>query len=152
MVFGSVLRRRLMCFAVLMMVGQGALAQVWHSPNRGTAERAALMDAMRPHAEWVLGAPVQFVVDDLRVAGDLGYGALTPQRPGGGQIDIRRTPGFARGQLDPVMDGIYLHVLYRKSGKTWVAVQWSMGATDVWFSAPEFCAIWHPVIPEYCAG
>ncbi|WP_406648629.1 hypothetical protein QEZ52_06070 [Aliisedimentitalea scapharcae] len=133
--------------------GQGALAQTWHSPNRGTAERAALMDAMRPHAEWVLGAPVQFVVDDLRVAGALGYVSLSPQRPGGGQIDIRATPGFARGQLDAdVMDGTNMHALYRRSGSVWVAVLWSVGATDVWFAAPEYCGIWRAVIPEYCVG
>ena len=111
------------------------------------------MDAMRPHVEWVLGAPVQFVVDDLRMAGNVGYAALSPQRPGGKQIDIRRTPGFARGQLEPdFMDGTYLHVLYRKSGRVWVAVHWSMGATDVWFAAPEYCAIWRAVIPEFCVG
>ena len=75
--------------------------------RRGTALRAALMDAVRPHVEWRLGAPVQFVVRDLRVAGDVGFASLWPQRPGGAQIDLYQTPGYARGDLivDPQANG-----------------------------------------------
>ena len=47
-------------------------ANAWEEPARGTALRGNLMDAVRPHAEWVLGAPVIFVVNDLRVSGDVG--------------------------------------------------------------------------------
>ncbi len=109
------------------------------------------MDAIRPHAEWQLGAPVQFVVQELRRSGDLAYGALTAQRPGGRAIDLRATPGYARGQIDPeYMDGTSFHALYRKVGETWVAVHWSIGATDVWFAAPEFCREYRSVIAEYC--
>ena len=138
---------------VLALLVQGAWAQSWHVPQRGTADRTGMMDAIRPHVEWLLGAPVQFVVRDLRVSGDLGYAALHPQRPGGAAISLWNTPGHRRGVLDPEMsDGVHTHVLYRRSGATWVAVEWSVGATDVWFSAPELCAVWRPVIAEFCGG
>ena len=37
------------------------------------------MDAIRPHVEWQLGQPIQFVVGDLRVSGDVAFGVLNPQ-------------------------------------------------------------------------
>ncbi|MFD1809406.1 hypothetical protein ACFSHQ_18900 [Gemmobacter lanyuensis] len=44
-------------------------AQAWTEPPRGSAERRAMMDAMRPLAEWDLGAPIEFIVQSLRVEG-----------------------------------------------------------------------------------
>lgn len=141
---------------LISLLWPGLLAAGDYSePARGSATRSALMDAIRPHAEWNFGAPVEFVVDDLRVAGDLGYASLAPQRPGGMAIDLATSP-MARmtgSGYDPEFsDGAYMHVLYQRSGSTWVAVHWSIGATDVWFSAPEFCRIWFQVIPEFCVG
>lgn len=137
----------------LMLLAAPVWAQGWSEPARGTAERAALMDAIRPHAEWMLGAPVEFVVFDLRRSGDLAFASLYPQRPGGGRIDLNRTPGAQRGDLDlEDMDDIGIQVLYRKSGKTWVAVHWVIGAGDVWYAYGPICAVWRPVIPEACQG
>lgn len=86
--------RKLLLILTMALAGGIASAADWTEPQRGTAERAAMMDALRPHAEWLFGAPVQFVVNDLRRYGDLGYGAVTAQRPGGGAINIYETPGY----------------------------------------------------------
>ncbi|MDF1717331.1 MAG: hypothetical protein P1U75_11770 [Antarcticimicrobium sp.] len=130
-----------------------ALAQGWHEPQRGTELRAALMDALRPHAAWLLGAPVEFMVHELRVSGDLGFASVSPQRPGGGAIQLWQTPGVARGEIDPQMEGgVTMQALYLRSGRTWVAVHWAMGASDVWYAYGPICAIWRPVIPEACQG
>jgi len=64
---------------------------------------------------------------------------------------VATSPGAARGYLDPdYMDGTSLQALYRKSGKTWVAVHWAIGATDVWYADPELCPEYQAVIPEVC--
>lgn len=124
----------------------------YSEPKRGTATRAALMDATRPHAIWNLGGPIEFVVEELRQQHSIAYAVLHPQRPGGVAINFFDTPFFQRGDIDPEFyDGVTMHVLYQKSGDTWVAVHWSIGATDVWFASPEFCADYHSVIPEFCA-
>ncbi|MFD3190676.1 hypothetical protein ACFMPD_10420 [Sedimentitalea sp. HM32M-2] len=142
-----------MNFFVLFAVLAPSFAAAWQEPARGSPERAALMDALRPHAEWMLGAPVQFVVHDLRRSGDLAFASVWPQRPGGAEIDLRTTPGFLRGELDSgYMDGVAIQALYRKSGTTWVAVHWALGATDVWYAWAPLCAIYRPVIPEACQG
>ncbi len=140
---GMVLAVLLTCFA--------AAEETYREPARGTAECRALMDAIRPHAEWSLGAPVEFVVVALRVSGAVDFGELEPQRPGGAAIRPEETPMVLRGDDVPeYMDHLTMHVLYQLSGETWVAVHWSIGATDVWFSDPDLCATYRPVISEYC--
>jgi hypothetical protein len=147
--------RRSLIVAAVMAVGFAVVAnaQGWGEPARGSATRAAFMDAIRPHAEWQLGATVEFVVHDLRVAGDVGFASLYAQRPGGGVIDIRKTPMFMRGEIDPeIMDGATLQALYRKSGATWVAVHWAIGATDVWWAYGPICREYWAVINDACVG
>lgn len=139
--------------ALAMLVSGAAAAQEWQEPARGTPTRSALMDALRPHAQWMLGSPIEFDVHELRRAGNLAFASVYPQRPGGGVIDLRTTPGYARGELSPDdMDGVGMQALYYKSGETWVAVHWGLGATDVWYAYGPVCDIWRKVIPEACQG
>lgn len=134
---------------LLLLLPQTVLG--WETPVRGAAERRAMMDALRPIAEWSLGAPVEFVIDDLRVAGRAGFAAVTPQRPGGGRIDIATTPMVLRDGEDPAyLDGIAMQALLQKQGQTWVVVHSGIGATDVWWADPRFCGQWAGVIPEVC--
>lgn len=142
---------KFMSIVFVILSAGAALAQSYSEPKRGTDTRAGLMDAIRPHIEWELGAPVQFVVDELRVAGDVGLAYLSPQRPGGAPIDLWTTPGARRGSIEPeYMDGASVAVLYRKLRKTWVAVHHSIGATDVWFADRSYCNEYALVIPEFC--
>ena len=143
----------LMLAVVLAVAGPG-YAQNWQEPARGTPTRKALMDALRPHAMWMLGAPIEFVVDDLRQSGNLAFAAVTPQRPGGAAINQHDTPGFQRSEVEPDhVGGVAIQALLYKSGDTWVAVHWALGATDVWYSYEPFCAVWRDVIPEeVCQG
>ncbi|KMK68327.1 hypothetical protein [Puniceibacterium sp. IMCC21224] len=137
--------------AIFLGAWMPVAALAWTEPARGTDLRADLMDALRPHAEWQLGAPLVFVVHDLRVDGDVGFASMSAVRPGGAEIDLRRTPAYARGMLDPeYMDGASFQVLYRRSGRVWVAEHWVLGATDVWWSDPAFCPTWRAVIAEVC--
>jgi len=136
----------------VFLAGAGA-AQGWSEPERGSQTRAALMDALRPHVEWILGPPVEFVVWELRRQGDLAFFSGWAQRPGGGEIDMARTPGAVWGALDPsIGDGPTVQALYHRSGETWVAVHWAISATDVWYAWGPICAVWRPVIPKACRG
>jgi len=138
--------------AALLWAAAGAPAFAQYTtPERGSETRSGMMDAMRVFAEEELGAPVEFVVYDLRVSGDIGFGAVQAQRPGGGEIDLYTTPGFAAGTIEPdMMDGSSMQALLRRSGRTWVAVHWAIGATDVWFAYAPFCRRYSAVISDYC--
>jgi len=142
-------------FTVLVTVLTLALpahAQKYTEPARGSELRNDLLSAIRPHIEWSLGEPIEFVVYDMRVSGNLAFASLWAQRPGGTEIDIRNTPAARWEELDPeVGDGPTIQVLYRKSGRVWVAVHHAIAATDVWYSWEPICAIWQPVIPDACA-
>ena len=84
--------RWLLTMVPVLLCGASAAAQGWHEPARGTGERRALMDAMRPQAELIFGPPVEFVVSRLRVAGDLAFASVVAQRPGRGGGVIRCGP------------------------------------------------------------
>ena len=134
--------------AALAMPG-AALA--WEEPARGSDLRADLMDSLRPIAEWNLGAPIEFVVNDLRVSGDVAYASVLAQRPGGAPIDLADTPIVQRQDIDPELsDGPTMHALLQRAGRTWVAVRFSTGATDAWYAWDGYCAVWGVVLPESC--
>ena len=136
------------CIAITSI---NAFGQTWYEPKRGSLTRSALMDAIRPHIEWQLGKPVQFVVTQLRVSRDVAFAILEPQRPGGRGIVLTNTPGFAQGSIEPdLMDGTRIDVLYKKQRKTWVAVHHTIGASDVWYQGKVFCQHYGAVIPEMC--
>lgn len=131
----------------------GPVAADYDVPERGTDQRKAMLDAVRAHAEEQLGAPIEFLVYDLRAKGSMGFAALKAQRPGGGEIDLYKTPGFELGSIDPeTMDGTSMQALMRRSGDTWVAVHWAIGPTDVWFAYGPFCRRYRAVIEDYCEG
>lgn len=137
--------------ALLFFVGAApAAAQSWREPARGTPERRALMDAVRPWAEELFGAPVEFVVYELRVAGGLAFAYLGAQRPGGGPIDMATTPFALRVGSDQVLDDPDLSVLMRLEAGDWVLVERVPGPTDAWWSNPALCPDWRPLFPEFC--
>lgn len=145
--------RGLFLAACLIASGAGQ-AQDWHEPARGTAERARLMNAIRPLAEWQLGAPVEFVVHTLRVTSDHAFALVDPQRPGGAPIDIDVTPLVREFGEDAwyyrEIGGLGIVALLIREGDQWAVVDHSIGATDAWFTAPVYCREFAELIGEYC--
>jgi hypothetical protein len=119
--------RRLATFAALAALPLPALAQSANAaPARGTAQRTAILDAVRPTAQRALGGRVEFVVNCLQVERGTALANLTPQRPGGGRIAARRTGGDA-GDGNSV-----IAILNFRDGR-WRVVEHSIGATDAWY-------------------
>ncbi|KUF08782.1 hypothetical protein [Pseudoponticoccus marisrubri] len=139
---------RILLFLLAVLAAGPALS--WETPQRGTTLRATLMDAVRPHAEWVLGAPVVFRVDDLRVSGDLAFANLHALRPNGAPIDpasIPRRPGVDN-PFD--WDGPQIQALLVHSGAGWSVMHHEIGATDVWWADPALCPQWRFVLTDTC--
>ena len=143
-IFGAV-------FTVVAALAGAAWAD-WYEPARGSAERRALMDAIRPTAEKLFGKPVEFIVGELRVSGDVAFAEVVAQRPGGGQIDIHSTPGWRANHFFEDADNLSGQALLQRKGGRWVARYETFGATDVWWQSRENCAIWRAVIAEVCDG
>jgi len=111
--------------ALAGLFGGQALAAP-HEPARGTAERRAILDAVRPAVEGQLGAPVEFVVTTMQVESGFAFVRLEPQRPGGGRIDAR-----ALGLETDMMDGLTTYALVKRQSGGWTLVDWALGPTDV---------------------
>ncbi|MEO0750932.1 MAG: hypothetical protein AAFY25_03950 [Pseudomonadota bacterium] len=138
------------CITSVLFLATASVAQAWEVPARGTPTRAALMDAIRPTAEDLLGAPVQFVVYDLRRSGNVAFGMLHAQRPGGVEIDHASTPAVRRGEMEAWEDVTDAQVFYRRADSGWVVEHYAFGATDVWFATEPFCTQYRAVISDFC--
>lgn len=93
----------------------------------GSAQRAALMDALRPSIEQELGTRVEFVVQRAAVRDGWALVIADPQRPGGGEI----TPP---DDFDmEFRDGLTVNAILRFSGGGWTLVDHAIGPTDVWY-------------------
>ena len=144
----NILAAGLMTAALTLLATTPTAAQDYLEPAPGTALRSDLLDALRPHVAWKLGEPIEFVVWELRVSGDVAFAQVLVQRPGGTAIDIPSTPMVVRDGLDEEFsDGTRTEAFYERSGRQWAVVHHVIGATDVWFADPHLCPRWSEVMP-----
>ncbi|MEM9426260.1 MAG: hypothetical protein AAGA06_06120 [Pseudomonadota bacterium] len=143
--------KSLMCkLAILIAIAVPGMSHAWFEPQRGTQLRSDLMNTIRPQAEAELGAPVQFVVESLRVDGSVAFAALQPQRPGGVQILWEETQMAARGEDPMGYNGSVIHAIFAFGGASWDVIAWTIGAGEVWWSDPQICATHGTLTPEVC--
>ena len=143
--------KHLALIAAFCGFSQSVSAQSYREPPRGSETRQDILDAIRPQAEWSFGAPVQFLIGEIRVAGDVAFATVRAQRPGGKEIDIFTTPDALRGELDPQAgNGPTMEVLLKKSGRVWVGVHYGINSSEGWWYDSVYCPIWSDVIPEAC--
>jgi len=57
------------------------------TPARGSRERVAIMDGLRPRYETLFGKPIEFRVERLLVAAGFAFVVVHPQRPNGAPIE-----------------------------------------------------------------
>ena len=112
---------RTIAVVVGLSIATPAAAQAVHTPGPGSAERRAILDAVRAPLVQHVGGQVEFVVQELRVGGGWAYLRAQPQRPGGGSIPA-----------DEYMDGNITYAMLQQQGGRWVIENWSYGSNDVW--------------------
>ena len=94
----------------------------------GSAQRRAILDALRPTIQQRLGPNIVFVVRDIRVSGGWAFVKAEPQRRGGRPID-----GSAYFPNFDDMDGLTVTALLRFQRGRWSLVDHAIGATDAWY-------------------
>ncbi len=122
--------RRLLALLPLFLVTVALHAQDVHTPKAGSDERKAIMDALRVPFERDLKQEVIFKVDVLKVSEDWAVIRFIPQKPGGGEIDYKRT--HYREQVEADMFEPTGEALLQMDGgpDSWKVVKWRFGATD----------------------
>ncbi|MCK7615488.1 hypothetical protein [Roseibium sediminicola] len=122
---------------MLLAATVSAPAQAVHEPARGTAERAEILNALRPMLEARLGPPVEFVVDWMRSGNGWAFVQVSPQRPGGGAINLRQTTYAEQAEY---MDGIATFALLRLQYDRWNLIDFAVGPTDVFWQGDPLYA------------
>jgi hypothetical protein len=95
--------------------------------EKGSAERKAILDALRPRVEKDLKQPITFVVNHLKMQGTWAFVSGAPQTPTGGRPSLKGTAW--QGSEDTFDDNFF--ALMRKAGGKWRVVAHALGCTDV---------------------
>lgn len=106
-----------------------AFGQTAYEPERDSAERKAIMNALRVPVEKELKKKAIFAVSHLKVQGNWAFMTGTPQKADGSQMDYRGTIYQQEQENGAFDDGIV--ALLKKTGGKWRVVKYLIGATDV---------------------
>jgi hypothetical protein len=99
------------------------------TPERGSPERKAILDALRGPVEKQLRQSVVFKVNHLKLQNGWAFLLGVPQQPDGNAIDYSGT-AYAEAQEAGAFDDGIVALLHLTGGK-WRVVQYVIGATDV---------------------
>jgi len=124
--------RTLLITLLFLVTSFGASAQSAHTPEKGSPERKAILDALRIPVERDLKQKIVFVADDFKVLGNWAFVGGRPQGPDG------ETPDYSRTQYaDQVDSGAFdnnLFALLKKTGGKWKVTTYAIGCTDVCYA------------------
>lgn len=123
----------LLTLALALLCAPWARAQESaRAPAAGSAERRAILDALRAPVEKELKRKVVFKVDHLETQAGWAFLRGVPQQPGGRAMDYRGTP-YEEAEREGAFDDWVCALLRRERGR-WRVVTYNIGATDVVYS------------------
>jgi hypothetical protein len=144
------LKKSFFILSIVLVFAFSAFSQTAYTPEKGSAERAAILNALRVPVERELKQKIQFAVTNFKVHGNWAFLDGEPQNAAGGKPNYENTKyGEA---IDAGMFDNNFFALLRKNGGKWRVVKYQIGCTDVcyleWreqYKAPK--AIF-PFVPE----
>ena len=124
------MRRFLFSLIFLLCVSAIANGQSVYTPEKGSPERAAILNVIRVPVEKAYKQKVVFVIEQFNVQGTWAFISATPMLPSGGPPSLKGT-GF-EGYADAYDNNFF--GLLRKSGGKWRLVTHGIGCTDVCYA------------------
>jgi hypothetical protein len=121
-------------FAILLVVltAAAALSQTAYEPAKGSAERKAILDALRVPVERDLKQKIVFVADNFKVQGNFAFVGGTPQGANGAEPDYSKTR-YADAVESGAFDNNFFALLKKTAGK-WKVTTYAIGCTDVCYT------------------
>lgn len=116
-------------FFIFALCASGALAQSIHTPEKGSAERTEILNALRVPVERELKQKIQFSIDNFKVQGNWAYIDGAPQTMSGGKPNYKGTE--YQNAINAGMFDNNFFALLRKTGGKWKVVRYQIGCTDV---------------------
>ncbi len=120
--------KKTLCLVILATASAtlGA-SQTVYTPDKGSAERKAILDALRVPVERDLKQKIVFVTDNFKVQGNWAFVSGEPTTTNGGRPILR---GTAWEDSEDLFDHNFFGLL-KKSGGKWKVVTHALGCTDV---------------------
>jgi len=118
--------------AIVLVLAGATFAQKVYTPEKGSPERTAILNALRVPVEKELKQKISFNIDNFRVQGAWAFLSGTPQSANGGQPNYRNTP-YAGAVESGAFDNNFFALL-KKTGGKWKVVAFSIGCTDVCYA------------------
>jgi len=106
-----------------------SFAQSVHTPEKGSAERKAIMDALRIPVEKELKQKIIFSVDHFSVLGNWAFLSGEPQNESGGKPNYRKTKYWEAIDAGAFDNNFF--ALLKKTGGKWKVTTYAIGCTDV---------------------
>lgn len=127
------MRKRSILFVFASLIfATSAAAQAVSTPERGSAERKAILDALRVPVERDLKQKVVFVTDNFNVQGTWAFVSGTPQGRDGDAPNYSGTK-YAEAFDSGAFDNNFFALLRKTSGK-WKVTTYAIGCTDVCYA------------------
>lgn len=125
------MKRKAMCglFIMLGACVSIAFAQRTYTPEKGSGERAVILNALRVPVERDLKQKIQFSVTNFRVQGNWAFLDGSPQNSSGGKPNYKNTK--YQEAIDAGMFDNNFFALLRKTSGKWKVVKYQVGCTDV---------------------
>jgi len=113
----------------LIILGLSVSAQTVEHPDKGSTERSALLDTLRPPVEKELKQNVVFVINQINVQGTWAFVDGRLRTTDGKVPNWKGTPYARAAGYGAQSDGI--SALLKRSGNGWRIVEKAIGCTDV---------------------
>lgn len=122
----------LITLSIVLFSALGAFTQTVRMPEEGSAERKAILDALRKPVEKELKQKIKFVIETLRVQGSWSFVGGVPQGENGSWPDYRATR--YQEAIDYEMFDNNIFALLKNTEGEWKVVTYSIGCTDVCYA------------------
>ena len=126
------LKKSLISLAIVLFLASAGLAQKIYTPEKGSPERAAILDALRAPVEKELKQKVSFNIDAFNVQNTWAFLSGEPLGADGKRPNYRNTP--YKEAIDAGMFDNNFFAILKKSGGKWKVVHYAIGCTDVCYA------------------
>ncbi len=117
---------------IMLVVAGTSIGQTVYTPEKGSAERKAILDVLRVPIERDLKQKIIFAAEHFNVSGNWAFVGGDPQTPAGTKPDYRGTRYQEAVDAD-MFDNNFFAILKKSAGK-WKVVHYDIGCTDVCYA------------------
>lgn len=126
------LKKSLFSLLVVAILATVSFAQKVYTPGKGSAERTAILSALRVPVEKELKQKIQFSVEEFKSNGTWAFLSGDPQNMSGGKPNYKGTE--YQEAIDADMFDNNFFALLKKTGGKWKVITYDIGCTDVCYA------------------